>query len=429
MAVADDTEIYTKNLSAVRERWPQIAEKVDQIEFGNYEFEITLGDTATVSVNGKQLTSRHNAMAEAGVQASVVPDVEVLFLYGFGLGFLAEHLLGTRPKLQRLEIKITNSIIFKFVLGILDLSTILSNQKLNISLASEDVILSAPFFALQESLSLCDDDTLKMRDRINHEVRIAYNNAKFSNDDDLLKRVENFNFHKNGKSKPVSRLFKLKRPGIACIIASGPSLEDNIDKLKKIRQQSSNNIIIACDTATAALHSYGIKPDFVVTLDQRITKTHFKDFNTKKTGLIFHPTSAKEFIESWDGPKYYAISTSFLCSHLKESESINTLIANGSVIHPTIDLGIAMGYKKIILFGADFAFIKDKTHAFWPSGALGGNTKSEYWIHNGKGEKVRSAPNMAAYLLATENIIRKANDVKFFNTSLEGAMIHGTTLI
>jgi hypothetical protein len=88
-----------------------------------------------------------------------------------------------------------------------------------------------------------------------------------------------------------------------------------------------------------------------------------------------------------------------------------------------------MGYKEIILFGADFSYIKNKTHAYWPSGQLGGNTKSDYLIYNGKGEKVVSAPNMAGYLITVENLIFKNKDVRFYNTSLDGALIAGTTQI
>lgn len=429
MQAIDHEDIYETNLSALRERWPLIADKVDQAELSSYAFEITLGDTATVSVNGKQLTSRHNAVAEAETQAGTIPAVKVLHLYGFGLGFLADHLLNTRSDLQRLEIRLTNLAIFKFIIGILDFSHIFSHQKINIGLANQDIKIMPPYFALPESLTLCDDDTLKIRDHIHHAVRIVYNNSKFSNDKELVQRSQKFEYHTNGTSKAVSTLFKLKRPGKACIIASGPSLEDNIEKLKKILRKSDNNIIIACDTATAALNNYGINADFVVTIDQRIDNSHFTSVNTKKSALVFHPTTSKEFIDSWEGPKYYAISSIFLSEHLKNTESINTLIANGSIIHPTIDLGVAMGYKEIILFGADFSFIKNKTHAYWPSGLLGGNVKSEYFIFNGKGEKVPSAPNMAGYLITVENIISKNKDVKFYNTSLDGALISGTTQI
>ena len=206
-------------------------------------------------------------------------------------------------------------------------------------------------------------------------------------------------------------------------------MEDNVEKLKQFLDQSDNNIIIACDTATAALHNHGITPDFVVTLDQRIDSSHFKNCNTKKSALVFHPTTSKEFIDNWEGPKYYFISSSFLCDHLTNTESINQLISNGSVIHPAIDLGVAMGYKEIILFGADFSFIKNKTHAYWPSGQLGGNINSKYLIFNGKGEKVISASNMAGYLITVESLISENKDIRFYNTSLDGALITGTTQI
>jgi hypothetical protein len=429
MQPLDGEQIYQLNMSVIKDRWPLFAEKIDQADLSVYQFELTLGDTTTVSVNGIQLTSRHDPEAEAEIQANATPTGAMIFLYGFGLGFLADHLLKTRRELKRLEIRVTNAAIFKFVLGILDVTGITKQSKVNMSLACDDMRVVGPYFAHPESLTLCDDDSLKIRDHITHAVRMAYVNSIFSSDLDLLKRVEDFDFHKNGNAKAVKKLFKMSRPGKVCIVASGPSLEDNIEKLKAILNESNNNIIIACDTAALALNSYGIKPDFVVTIDKGINSSYFKGLDTKSISLIFHPTTSKDFIDSWDGPKYYAISSVFMCGHLKKTESINTLIANGSVIHPVIDLGVAMGYKELIFFGADFSFIKNKTHAYWQSGKLGGSINNNYKIFNGKGEKVPSAPNMAAYLITTEALILRNKNVKFYNTSLEGAKITGTTQI
>lgn len=427
MQASDTEQIYQLNLSVLKERWPEFAAKIDQADLSPYQFEITLGDTSTVSVNGIQLTSRHAPLAEAEIQANATPVAEKLYLYGFGLGFLADHLLKTRNELKSLEIKITNAAIFKFILNILDISEITKHPNVRISLACEDAQMPLPCFVHPECLNLCDDDSLKIRDQIHYYVRHKFINDAHTKDEKLIQRIKNFNFHKNGKAKGVSHLFKNSRAGKACIIGAGPSLEDNIEKLKSIIEESNNNIVIACDTATLALHNHSIKPDFVVTLDKNINEKYFRNFDTKATTLVFFPTTAKDFVDSWNGPKFYAISTSAMFASLRKTELINTLLANGSVIHPAIDLGIAMGYKEIIFFGADFSYIKNKTHAFWPSSMLGGDTKSCYMIHNGKGEKVPSAMNMAAYLFSTESIIKQNKNVKFYNSSLEGAKISGTT--
>lgn len=429
MQASDTEQIYQLNLSVLKERWPEFAAKIDHADLSPYQFEITLGDTSTVSVNGIQLTSRHAPLAEAEIQANATPFAEKLYLYGFGLGFLADHLLKTRNDLKSLEIKITNAAIFKFILNILDISEITKHPNVRISLACEDAQMPLPCFVHPECLTLCDDDSLKIRDQIHYYVRHKFINDAHTKDEKLIQRIKNFNFHKNGKAKGVSNLFQTSRAGKACIIGAGPSLDDNIEKLKSIIGECADNIIIACDTATLALKSYGLKPDFVVTIDKTIHHDHFENYDTKKSALVFYPTSSESFIDSWEGARYYAISTSPMFEKLRETEAINTLIANGSVIHPAIDLGIAMGYKEIILFGADFSFIKNKTHAYWPSGKLWGDPRSKYLIFNGKGEKVPSTMSLAAYLFSTEAIIKQNKRIKFYNTSLEGAKIAGTIQI
>ena len=47
------------------------------------------------------------------------------------------------------------------------------------------------------------------------------------------------------------------------------------------------------------------------------------------------------------------------------------LYVGGSVIHPAVDLAVKMGAARITLFGADFAFPMNKTHAGWNDGDLG----------------------------------------------------------
>jgi hypothetical protein len=98
------------------------------------------------------------------------------------------------------------------------------------------------------------------------------------------------------------------------------------------------------------------------------------------------------------------------------------------VIHPAVDLAVRMGAAQVTLFGADFAFPNDKTHAGWSDGDLGPQlTHARHWVLDGHGGRVRTQLNFRSYLTELERYIARHPQVSFFNTSRDGALIAGTT--
>ena len=103
------------------------------------------------------------------------------------------------------------------------------------------------------------------------------------------------------------------------------------------------------------------------------------------------------------------------------------LYVGGSVIHPAVDLAVKMGADRITLFGADFAFPMNKTHAGWSDGDLGPRVNlARHWVLDGHGERVRTQLNFRSYLCELERYIAGHPEVRFFNSSRAGAMIAGT---
>lgn len=93
-----------------------------------------------------------------------------------------------------------------------------------------------------------------------------------------------------------------------------------------------------------------------------------------------------------------------------------------------VDLAVKMSASQITLFGADFAFPMNKTHAGWQDGDLGASfATATHWVHNGHGVRVRTLLNFRSYLCELERHITRHPQVRVFNSSREGAMIAGTT--
>ncbi len=104
------------------------------------------------------------------------------------------------------------------------------------------------------------------------------------------------------------------------------------------------------------------------------------------------------------------------------------LYVGGSVLHPAVDLAVKMGAATITLFGADFAFPMNKTHAGWKDGELGpGVNEARHWVLDGHGHKVRTQLNFRRYLCELERYIAAHPQVRFLNSSRAGARIIGST--
>ena len=69
----------------------------------------------------------------------------------------------------------------------------------------------------------------------------------------------------------------------------------------------------------------------------------------------------------------------------------------------------------------------NKTHAFWHDRALGPsiNNQNHHWVINGHGERVATDLNFRGYLRSLEHYISAKQHVKFYQSSLDGARIHG----
>jgi len=122
-----------------------------------------------------------------------------------------------------------------------------------------------------------------------------------------------------------------------------------------------------------------------------------------------------------------AMSDSAVFEPLRKQLPAAPLFSYGSVIHPAVDLAVNMGAKRILLFGADFAFSHQKTHANWQNGSIGpAFQQATEQVINGFGEKVPTLRNLLTYLTGLERYIAKQPAVQFFNTSKAGAVIAGT---
>ncbi|MGL5071855.1 MAG: motility associated factor glycosyltransferase family protein [Aeromonas salmonicida] len=419
-------ELFAQHGRLIRQRWPALWPRLLAQDVESIQAELTEGLGSTLSIDGIQLTSRHDRVKEAKLQAASLPEVAVLHLYGTGLGDLPRALLG-RTGLKRLEVKIMNGALFALVLRLLDQQDWLADPRVELMMAGDESEIRLPFFALPPELLLVEDAAARIRDRLVSEIELPFASARFDAEHPAVTRRLAENRELLTSDGDVASLFGLARGKHALIVASGPTLQTNLATLQaqlQIRRQ--DYLLISVDTALAFLLRHGIRPDIVVTIDDAIHGSRLPADQSAQTTLVYYPTVPTAALLAWQGPRKAAYSRSPMYQALMQEIPKGSLHSGGSVIHPAVDLAVQMGCQQVILLGTDFAFPGELTHSGWADGALGPTASQALsWTLDGHGRRVKTNPNFSAYRTELERYIARHPEVHFWNSSREGAEIAG----
>lgn len=226
------------------------------------------------------------------------------------------------------------------------------------------------------------------------------------------------------------------------IVAAGPSLQYEIENLRKIKKERLA-YIFAVGSANKALLSYGIKPDAVTSYDPNVHNVDvFKeiiDENIKDIPMIFGTSVGYKTVQLYPGPLLYMInSQDHLTPYYLQGDGI---IENKEIIFDaatiaviTLQLLTKMNVSKIILVGQNFSYLNDQYYSQGinyelRSTFLTDEDKRQQFIEieNVDGVKVLSDINQINGLKQMEiyiNNIQKA--IPVINTTVSGAKIQGT---
>jgi len=421
------SESFQQNAEVLQARWPEVFSRLLAEDRESLQAELVEGVGSTLRISGIQLTSRHDRTAEARLQAaSLPPESPMLHVYGTGLGDLQQVLL-ENPELLRLQVHILNGGLFALVLGLLDQTPWLSDPRVELSYAADYREIQLPFFALPSELELADEVNARIRDRLISEVHLSFNNREFDPQSPLILQRLQDSLELLRSDRDIAELFGTQAGQEIYVIGTGPSLEHHFEKLLAIRAQAQRPLFVSVDTAYRPLIEHGIKPDLVVSIDKGITARHLPPSDSGSIPLVYMPMSDPQVLQAWRGPRYVGYSASPIYAALRQQIAKAQLYVGGSVLHPAVDLAVRMGAAKITLFGADFAFPMNRTHAGWNDGELGpGVDLAKHWVLDGHGQRVKTQLNFRRYLGELERYIAGHPEVRFFNSSRAGAMIAGT---
>lgn len=367
----------------------------------------------------------------------------VVCMFGLGNGIFAREIikqLGERDILLIIEPSIN---IFMHTLQNYDISDILLEGRVSISIegvnqaeyttllnqcvtwvnVASQIKCAHPFYDVVFPESYKSFlDTLKsteIRIFVNKNTESHWGKTMVKNEIDNLKYLRNCNI--------ISEFIDdipLDVPAI--IVSAGPSLDKNIQELKKAKGKA---FIISTDTALKYLLSNNIIPDFVVTIDANKSLMHFTKIDD--IPLMCLTVSNPAVLKVHNGKKIFFSIDEYISALLDSmhKKRINYNIG-GSVATAAFSICVSLGFKRIILIGQDLSYSGEISHA----GGLNYNAHIESegeftYVEDIYGKLVKTRFDWYTYLLWFQDAIEAYPCIDVIDATEGGAKIKGTRIM
>lgn len=212
------------------------------------------------------------------------------------------------------------------------------------------------------------------------------------------------------------------------IIAAGPSLDRNIEQLRKI---SKEEIILATGTVLKKLCNIGIIPDYVIIIDGGAsTFEQTKGITMSDVPLLYLPTVYHKILTEYPGKRYVVCQAGFEKSEIYASEHGYPLYqSGGSVTTTALDVMIRLQVSRVVFVGLDLAYTQNRSHAEDTAGVRG--IQGNCMVCDIYGKMIPSAKNLEVYRNWIEKriILPDAKNIEFIDATEGGAMIRGTKVM
>ncbi len=313
--------------------------------------------------------SNVNPVWEAYSQARYyyTPEQDKYLLYGLGLGYLISQLLYMDRDIN-LTIYEGDLDIIRMAFLCTDISWLWEENSITLLYDSDIYRLSdyleGDYQVVIHEPSMRHMDNDKIRQLL-QDILIRDTNQRNSKDAFLLnfrRNIENCQ-HYIDELKPE---FQNKH---AVIVAAGPSLDKNIDKLRLLPKDT---LIIATGTIFRRFVKMGIIPDYVIFTDQK-RKLHeqITGLLEEQIPLLVLSTTYYKVAKDYQGEKYLICQNGVEASEAYALSKGYTLYeTGGSVTTTALDVCIRLGCTEVAFLGLDLSYTNYQSHA-------GGTGKSD----------------------------------------------------
>ena len=383
-------ENFEKNLKAMEKWYPRfpelIREKKYELDSLEVESEYSLDGAVIFKVKKEgrilYLNGKRNADGAVKVWAERVGEVHKhapVFLLGIGSGRYLKELIQNTDQTATIVAYEPSVSIFLKMLEKEDLSEEIRNRPIAFiveglngtefePVTEKLVSLETVEFLKQEIhpnyRELFPEQILGMMKKIGNRVDSVFSNDKtgilFSTHS-ARNQIMNMKYVCEGyNTRKLSEALPHDVPAI--LVSAGPSLNKNIQELKKAKNKA---FILAVDTALKPLMQAGVLPDAFITIDSKKPVCLVEGERIKDIPVIAPIVANYDILKEQRGKKIFYYDgriLPFLAYHAagKVFPDVST---GGSVACSGFSLLYKMGFNTIILVGQDLAYAENKSHA------------------------------------------------------------------
>lgn len=401
-----------------------------------------------ISGNEKiRLNSIYNAKREAEVWAKKYENIEEatsVIMYGYGSGIFFREIKKKLNDSTYVFLYEPDIELFLFCLKSFDMTEFLAYNNLFIYISGinemcffRDLCDNINWSMLSEQIVCVHTGYRKINknEYINFEKKLnEFIYAAKISQNTLIKFAKKFtinllkNLHFIKESNYLGEFENILSNEVPVIIISaGPSLDKNIEELRKAEKKA---VILATDTAVKTLVRKKIKFDAIVTIDGDKKIDSISEGVSKNKSLFTVPDAKNEFLEENKGRKIWINGAGYVEKlYRKFGCFFPKYSSGGSVATAAFEIAKVLGAKRIILVGQDLAYNGNNTHA--------GLVRDDY-VESGKeiyvegvfGIKVKTRQDWLRYLQWFENSIAQLQDeIEVIDATEGGAKIHGTRIM
>lgn len=456
--------MFQNNLSALELKNKSLADKISKIKIEDIK------DIAVVQAqNGDYILAYQNTalhdikdpMREAkSIWFRTVKkelksnDIQVVF--GLGLGYLFKRAYVSAP--SKIFLFEPSLEILRYVLEYVDFSKeildnrvfifneekeILSRLKSDFLIGDSLEIVYLPAYAMFYKELLID-----LSQKLFEEVKsktIDINTINMNNVENSVKNLLSHmdNFFDIRSVDCFENLFEGKT---ALILSAGPSLNDDIEKIKQNRELF---VIFAVPSILKYALKKGIKPDFMLAADTNRVYEQYRDCleDIKDINILF--TSRAQHCLSTDGFKtnlcYFPKTDTILCAIVNNAgiDEIKMHPSPQSVSVLAYQAAKIMGFSNIVYSGLDLAILNGQLYAydcnfeFLSDSAIRihYNSKDSYdfpicKVKSADNSEVFAREDYRLFIKQFEDFLSSQKDSpKVFSTALHGALVNGLTYL
>ncbi len=395
-----------------------------------------------------RLNSLYNPTHEAQIwseQYKAEHLLNVFILFGLGSGYFVRALKERIKEKFVIIIYEPSYDIFDFVIHHYDITDILEHENIGVVVheVNELSLMNTLIYVVQwdnlqgQRLCLCNGyhrpfrvEFVRVYNRFkdnNDKIITNHNTAARFGVSSTYNAIENSKYMYNSYNL-LNFKGRIPKDVPAIVVAAGPSLEKNVDQLKKAKGKA---LIIAVDRALDILIAHDIMPDFSITIDADKEPRFYDNPITWEIPLLYPLTANRKIVSRHTGKKilfYYDPINHEYYNRLGEEYFLDNI--GGSVATAAFTVAQGLGCENIILIGQDLAYANGYTHA---GGVKLRDEIKETDLAKVKGingEELYTGWDMYGYIVwyqdRIENIKGKVNVI---DATEGGALIRGTQIM